>query len=186
MPEHSQTDQPTDHPNTEKLQKVLAACGFGSRRGMEQWIIDGRITVNGQVATLGDRVSKQDAIEVDGKPLNRNKDSKRLRVLLYNKPTGKICTRSDPQGRPMVFDDLPKLTGERWVSVGRLDINTSGLLLFTNDGELANKLMHPSANIDREYMVRVHGEVTEDSLKKIAPRRFVGRWCGEIYRHCAR
>ena len=103
----------TDQPATEKLQKVLAACGYGSRRGMEQWIADGRISVNGKVATLGDRVGQQDRIEVDGKPLNRNTDKKRMRVLLYNKPVGKICTRNDPQGRPMVFDDLPKLKGER-------------------------------------------------------------------------
>lgn len=152
---------------SEKLQKVLAAAGLGSRRGMEQWITDGRIKVNGQVAKLGDRVGPEDNIQVDGRPLNRPAQRTRTRVLLYNKPTGEICTRSDPQGRPTVFERLPVLKGERWVSVGRLDINTSGMLLFTNDGELANKLMHPSSNIDREYLVRVHGEVDEAMLKRL-------------------
>ncbi|MGS2724559.1 23S rRNA pseudouridine(2605) synthase RluB [Porticoccus sp. GXU_MW_L64] len=152
---------------TEKLQKVLAAGGLGSRRALEQWIADGRVQVNGKVATLGDRVATDDSIQVDGKPFARKSADTRLRVLLYNKPLGEICTRNDPEGRPTVFDRLPKLMGERWVSVGRLDINTSGLLLFTNDGELANKLMHPSSQIDREYLVRVHGDVSEDSLKKL-------------------
>ncbi|MDM3872096.1 pseudouridine synthase [Porticoccus sp. W117] len=152
---------------TEKLQKVLAAGGLGSRRAMEQWIADGRVMVNGQPATLGDRVAPEDNIQVDGKPFARKSADSRLRVLLYNKPLGEICTRNDPEGRPTVFERLPKLSGERWVSVGRLDINTSGLLLFTNDGELANKLMHPSSNMDREYLVRVHGDVDEDGLKRL-------------------
>lgn len=152
---------------SEKLQKVLAAAGLGSRRAMEKWIAEGRITINGRIATVGDRVSDEDAIVVDGKRLQRQAQTSRKRVLLYNKPIGEICTRSDPQGRPTVFQKLPKLTGERWVSVGRLDINTSGMLLFTNDGELANKLMHPSSNIDREYLVRVHGEVTEEMIKRL-------------------
>lgn len=154
-------------PMSEKLQKVLAAAGLGSRRGMEQWIADGRIAVNGKVAKLGDRVSEDDDILVDGRKLNRFRHKKRLRVLLYNKPDGEICSRSDPVGRPTVFDRLPPLTGERWVSVGRLDLNTSGLLLFTNDGELANRLMHPGSNIDREYLVRVHGDVTEEMLRQL-------------------
>ncbi len=152
---------------SEKLQKVLAAAGLGSRRGMERWIADGRVMVNGQTAKLGDRVEATDDIVIDGRKLNRPRQKKRLRVLLYNKPEGEICSRSDPSGRPTVFDRLPPIAGERWVSVGRLDINTSGLLLFTNDGELANRLMHPSSNIDREYLVRVHGKVTDDMLKQL-------------------
>ena len=152
---------------SEKLQKVLAAAGLGSRRGMEQWIAAGRVTINGRVAKLGDRVGGDENILVDGRKLSRPRQKKRLRVLLYHKPEGEICSRSDPAGRPTVFDRLPALSGERWVSVGRLDLNTSGLLLFTNDGELANRLMHPSSNIDREYLVRVHGEVADEALQRL-------------------
>jgi len=148
---------------TEKLQKVLAAAGLGSRRELEQWIADGRILVNGQTATLGDRVNVEDKILVDGKPISRKQV--RHRVLLYNKPSGQICSRKDPEGRPSVFDKLPKLKKQRWICVGRLDFNTSGLLLFTTDGELANRLMHPSSQIDREYVVRVMGEVTDEKLQ---------------------
>lgn len=148
---------------TEKLQKVLANAGLGSRRELEQWITDGRIMVNGKVATLGDRVAPEDRIMVDGKPFGRKQT--RHRVLLYNKPTGQICSRKDPEGRPSVFDKLPKLKKQRWICVGRLDFNTSGLLLFTTDGELANRLMHPSSNIEREYVVRVLGDVTDEKLQ---------------------
>jgi len=152
----------------EKLQKVLARAGFGSRRELEEWITAGRIKVNGKVATLGDRVSAQDKILVDGKKL-APRDGAPLApmVLLYNKPLGEICTRNDPEGRPTVFDHLPKLQHARWVAVGRLDINTTGLLLFTTDGELANKLMHPSAQVEREYAVRVMGEVTDEILRTL-------------------
>ena len=132
---------------TEKLQKVLATVGFGSRRTMEGWIESGRIMVNGQVATIGDRVGIEDKIVVDGKAIMQV--SQKHRHLLYNKPTGQICTRDDPEGRPTVFNRLPKLNNQRWISVGRLDFNTSGLLLLTTDGELANRLMHPRSNIDR-------------------------------------
>ncbi|MDC0464032.1 S4 domain-containing protein, partial [Pseudomonadales bacterium] len=126
---------------TEKLQKVLANVGFGSRRTMEGWIEAGRVMVNGQVATIGDRVGIEDKIVVDGKAIMQV--SQKHRHLLYNKPTGQICTRDDPEGRPTVFNRLPKLNNQRWISVGRLDFNTSGLLLLTTDGELANRLMHP-------------------------------------------
>ncbi len=150
---------------TEKLQKVLAARGFGSRRELERWIDDGRVRVNGQVAKLGDRVTSEDRIQVDGRSLS-NKPV-RHRFLLYNKPEGEICTRDDPEGRPTVFDRLPKLRSQRWVAVGRLDYNTGGLMLFTTDGALANKLMHPSSNIEREYAVRVLGDVSEEALSNM-------------------
>ena len=148
---------------SEKLQKILARHGIGSRRDMEKWIDAGRVSVNGKVATLGDRATEEDRILVDGKSLSR----KRLkhRHLLYHKPTGEICSRDDPEGRPTVFGRLPRLKNQRWISIGRLDFNTSGLLLFTTDGELANRLMHPSAGIDREYAVRVLGDVTDDQLQ---------------------
>ena len=152
----------------EKLQKVLARAGFGSRRELEEWISAGRVKVNDKVAKLGDRVSDRDKISVDGKKLApREQSAQQHPVLMYNKPLGEICTRNDPEGRPTVFDHLPRITHARWVAVGRLDINTTGLLLFTTDGELANKLMHPSTQIQREYMVRVMGEVTPEILENL-------------------
>jgi 23S rRNA pseudouridine2605 synthase len=152
----------------EKLQKVLAAQGLGSRREMERWIESGRVKVNGRRATIGARVSSTDKITVDGKALNvKRAAERRRRVLAYNKPEGEVATRSDPEGRPTVFDHLPRLQGERWIAVGRLDINTSGLLLFTNDGDLANRLMHPSAEIEREYACRILGAVDDAMLKRL-------------------
>ncbi|GAB1268182.1 hypothetical protein NBRC116493_14350 [Aurantivibrio infirmus] len=152
----------------EKLQKVLARAGLGSRRQMEVAISEGKAKVNGKVATLGDRVSDADKITFNGKPV-KSADAKtqRLRVILYNKPEGEICTKSDPEGRPTVFSKLPVLNEGRWISVGRLDFNTSGLLLFSNNGDLANKLMHPSSSIDREYLVRVFGDYNEDVKKRL-------------------
>ncbi|GAA6133790.1 hypothetical protein NBRC116188_05790 [Oceaniserpentilla sp. 4NH20-0058] len=154
---------------SEKLQKILAQVGIGSRREMERWIEQGRIQLNGEVAKLGERATDKDEIRVDNKVIDHAQKAPR-RVLAYNKPEGEVCTRNDPEGRPTVFDNLPTLKGERWIAVGRLDINTAGLLLFTTDGELANKLMHPSTQtVDREYAVRVAGEVTPeiiDTLKK--------------------
>ena len=176
-------------PAGEKLQKVLARFGLGSRRSLEAWIRDGRVRVNGRVATLGQRVDDRDRIEVDGRPLQRREAAAVPRVLLYNKPQGEICTRDDPEGRPTCFERLPRVPGSRWVSIGRLDFNTSGLLLFTTDGELANRLMHPSSSLDREYAVRVHGEVDDDMLQRLregvlledGPARFtdVQRYGGE-------
>jgi len=152
----------------EKLQKVLARAGFGSRREMESWIQAGRVKVNGKIASLGGRVSSNDKITVDGKKLSANTAKAVTQtVLIYNKPMGEICSRKDPEGRPSVFDKLPRLQHARWVVVGRLDINTSGLLLFTTDGELANKLMHPSMQIEREYAVRVIGEVTKEMIQSM-------------------
>ncbi|MRI34604.1 23S rRNA pseudouridine(2605) synthase RluB [Endozoicomonas sp. OPT23] len=155
-------------PQGEKLQKILAGAGLGSRREMERWISEGRVSVNTSTAKLGDRASAEDKITVDGRPVKLDMyASKVRRVIAYNKPEGEICTRTDPEGRPTVFDKLPKLNGERWIAIGRLDINTSGLLMFTTDGELANRLMHPSYEIEREYAVRVMGEVTERKVKNL-------------------
>ncbi|MCR6653769.1 MAG: pseudouridine synthase [Cellvibrionaceae bacterium] len=152
----------------EKLQKVLAAAGLGSRREVERAIEAGEVMVNGRPAHLGERVKVGDKVIWRGESLVVPESARaEIRVLLYNKPEGEICSRNDPEGRPSVFDALPHLKNGRWVSVGRLDFNTSGLLLFTNDGELANKLMHPSSGIDREYMVRVQGEVEDDVLKRL-------------------
>ncbi|MEP2603391.1 MAG: pseudouridine synthase, partial [Paraglaciecola sp.] len=138
---------------SDKLQKVLANAGLGSRREMERWIEAGRASVNGKLATLGDRVEPTDKIRVDGNPVNTVNDSPICRVLMYNKPEGELCSRKDPEGRATVFDRLPNIKNGRWIAVGRLDINTSGLLLFTNDGELANRLMHPKHEVEREYSV---------------------------------
>ena len=153
---------------TEKLQKVLARAGFGSRREIETWIVKGRIKVNGKVAVIGDRVTDEDKIIVDGKKLAPQKKIREdRRVILYNKPENEVSTRSDPEGRRTVFDKLPPLKHGRWVSVGRLDLNTSGLMLFTTDGELANKLMHPSSQIEREYAVRILGDVTPEMVQEM-------------------
>ena len=149
----------------DKLQKVLARAGVGSRREMERWIAAGRVTINKEKAQLGDRVTWRDHISVDGKQVDIvSPNNIERRVLIYNKPEGEIVTRSDPENRSTVFDKLPRLKGERWIAVGRLDINTAGLLLFTTDGELANSLMHPSTTIEREYAVRVMGHVTMEQV----------------------
>lgn len=153
---------------SEKLQKVLARCGLGSRRHMEQAIVDGRVSVNGKLATLGDRIDVTDELRIDGRRVQFTiEDETRRRVLVYYKPEGEICSRQDPEGRPTVFDRMPPLKGERWVMVGRLDVNSSGLLLFTTDGELANRLMHPSNEIEREYAVRIMGELTPEAVKNL-------------------
>ena len=146
---------------SEKLQKVLATHGLGSRRQMEKWIVAGRVRVNGHPAKTGDRVEETDRIEVDGRRLVL-RGTQLPRVLVMNKREGVICTRRDPQGRETVFNDLPRIREGRWLSVGRLDINTSGLLLLTNDGTLAHRLTHPSTGIDREYAVRIQGTLSEE------------------------
>lgn len=153
---------------TEKLQKVLARMGLGSRRDIEQWIIAGRLSINNVQAVLGDRIKLSDTVTLDGRPVTlRNTEDVGQRVLMYYKPTGELSTRRDDQGRPTVFDNLPKLRGRRWISVGRLDFNTAGLLLFMTDGELANRLMHPSFEIEREYAVRTLGTLTEEQIKRL-------------------
>lgn len=152
---------------SEKLQKVLARAGLGSRRLIERWIEEGRITIDGQPATLGARVTPHQMLRVDGRIVPAHAIQPKPRILIYHKPEGEVCTRSDPQGRPTVFDKLPVLRGARWIAVGRLDYNTSGLLLFTTDGELANRLMHPSREIEREYAVRVLGKVSDEMLARL-------------------
>ncbi|MBT2773094.1 23S rRNA pseudouridine(2605) synthase RluB [Halomonas sp. ISL-60] len=160
----SQSDNTTP-PTSEKLQKVLARAGLGSRREMETAISAGRVKVNSQVAKLGDRVEARDKVSFDDRPVAlRPEEESPRRVIMYNKPEGELCTRKDPEGRRTVFERLPRLKGERWIAIGRLDINTSGLLLFTTDGELANRLMHPSTQVEREYAVRVMGEVKREHI----------------------
>lgn len=152
----------------ERIQKVLARAGYGSRRQVETWIKEGKVSRNGEIASLGDQVEVGDNMKLDGKALS----AKRLwqqpqQVLLYNKPVGEVCTRKDPEGRRTIFEALPTPEQGRWVSVGRLDINTSGLIILTTDGELANTLMHPSNEMDREYAVRILGEVTGEMLQNL-------------------
>lgn len=153
---------------TEKIQKILAQTGLGSRREIESWIRQGRITLNGKLAVIGDRMTHHDKISMDGREVKLLKSSlHKTRILLYNKSEGELCTRNDPEGRPTIFEKLPMIRNSRWISVGRLDFNTSGLLLLTNDGELAHKLMHPSSNLEREYAVRIRGHVTDQSLTRL-------------------
>lgn len=152
----------------EKLQKVLARAGYGSRREIEALIADGRVQVNGEPAKLGDRVTGSERIRCNGRLVPREKlRQDERKVLMYHKPVGEVCTRDDPEGRPTVFAALPKLGSGRWIGIGRLDLNTIGLLLFTNDGELANRLMHPSHAQEREYAVRVFGEVTDSMIRQL-------------------
>lgn len=159
---------PVAVPDGERLQKVLAHAGLGSRRQIEQWIREGKVRVNQKTACLGDRWHKEDRVQVGGRIVNLGKRlGTSLRILAYHKPTGEVVTRRDPRGRPTVFQRLPNLTSGRWISVGRLDINTEGLLLFTNQGEWANRLMHPAQEMEREYAVRVYGRVTEAMLERL-------------------
>ncbi|HTU68412.1 MAG TPA: pseudouridine synthase [Steroidobacteraceae bacterium] len=152
---------------SERLQKLLAGAGHGSRRGIEDWIRAGRITINDRVAQLGDRATASDRIRLDGRLLDLGGSRESVEVLLYNKPVGEVTTRSDPEARPTVFDHLPAPKSGRWIVVGRLDVNTSGLLLFTNDGELAHRLMHPSGEVSREYRVRLRGNPPPEVLDRL-------------------
>ena len=151
-----------------RIHKILADHGIGSRRGIESLIKQRKVKVNGELATLGQLVSEHDIFEVEGRTVRLSKkDPSKKRILMYNKKVGEISSRNDPDHKKTIFDSLPKLKSGRWVSVGRLDINTSGLILFTNDGSLANQLMHPSSNIEREYIARVHGQVTDQILNNL-------------------
>ena len=150
-----------------KLHKILADAGIGSRREMEELILAGRVSVNGQPAHVGQRIGATDQVRVNGRPLPRKRVAVPARVLLYHKPAGEVVTRDDPERRPRVFDRLPRLRGARWIAVGRLDLNSEGLLIFTTAGDLANRLMHPRYGWEREYAVRVLGRVDEETRLKL-------------------
>lgn len=152
----------------ERIQKVLARGGVGSRREIERWITEGRVKINGLTVVLGTRLKQGDYLQINERVVHWDKFSiQPTRVLLYHKPTGEVVSRRDPEGRPEVFTQLPKLTASKWIAVGRLDINTSGLLLVTNNGELANRLMHPSTQLEREYAVRVLGEIPSETIDRL-------------------
>ena len=157
----------------EKLQKFLANRGYGSRRQIEQWISDGRVRLNNSVAKIGDRVSINDSIFLDNKKV-RSRELVETHIIVYNKPEGLVSTTKDTRGRPLVFDNLPPLKRGKWISVGRLDINTSGLMLFTTNGELANRLMHPRYSIDRKYLVRVYGKVEKKNIEALKKGILIG------------
>lgn len=150
-----------------KLHKALADAGFGSRRELEEWILAGRVSVNGEPAHVGQRVGPDDRIRVNGKLVQLKFQQRLPRVLVYHKPEGEIVSRDDPAGRPSVFGKLPRLKNGRWISIGRLDFNSCGLLLFTNDGSLANRMMHPRYEIEREYAVRILGELSPEVMERL-------------------
>ncbi|MDR3323077.1 MAG: pseudouridine synthase, partial [Zoogloeaceae bacterium] len=157
----------TEEVASERLHKVLAQAGLGSRREMEAWIAAGRVQVNGQTATTGMSIGPKDRVKVNGKLVTLHFSNRLPRVVLYHKPEGEIVSRDDPEGRPNVFTALPRLRGGRWVAVGRLDLNTSGLILFTTSGTLANQLMHPGSELLREYAARVIGELTPETRQQL-------------------
>ena len=159
--------QESSNTQGEKLQKVLAQAGFGSRRTMEEWIAAGRVSVNGEPATLGMHVVEGDLVKTERRTIRIGEKDHAIRVLLYHKPEGEIVSRDDPEKRASVFDKLPKLRGQKWIAIGRLDFNTGGLLIFTTSGELANHLMHPRFEVEREYAVRVQGSMTEERMQQM-------------------
>jgi 23S rRNA pseudouridine2605 synthase len=165
----NQTRRSTEPVFTEpqRLHKVLAQCGYGSLRGLEELIIAGRITVNRQPAEVGQKVGPNDQVRINGELVRLRFAAPRVRVLLYHKPAGEIVSRADPEGRPTVFDKLPRLGSAKWIAVGRLDFNSEGLLMFTTLGELANRLMHPRYEVEREYSVRVMGTLTPEQERQL-------------------
>ncbi|TAN51976.1 MAG: pseudouridine synthase [Methylococcaceae bacterium] len=170
MPQPSAPRLPTAElaEDGERIQKVLARAGLGSRREIEQWIALGAIRVNGQPVKLGDKLHEGDQLSINGRPVDYARRLEQTpRVLLYHKPSGELVTRNDPEGRPVIFTQLPRIKEGRWIAVGRLDVNTQGLLLVTNHGELANRLMHPSFEMEREYAVRVLGSVSDEMLERL-------------------
>lgn len=168
LPKTSKKTVASQADEGERIQKVLARGGVGSRREIERWIDEGRLKLNGNPVNLGDRLKTGDHLQINDRVIHWEKFAEQpTRVLLYHKATGEVVTRRDPEGRPVVFTQLPKLATGRWIAVGRLDINTSGLLLVTNNGELANRLMHPSTQVEREYAVRILGNVSDATLEKL-------------------
>src|SRR6476660_6023441 len=166
LPRHKRsTDEVFSEP--QRLHKVLASCGFGSRRAMEEMILAGRITVNRMPADVGQKVAPGDEVRINGELVKVRFAEPRARILMYHKPAGEIVTRDDPEGRPTVFEKLPNIGNGKWIAIGRLDFNTEGLLLFTNSGELANKMMHPRFEVEREYAVRVMGRLEEEQLQRL-------------------
>jgi 23S rRNA pseudouridine2605 synthase len=159
--------KPHGEQKPERLQKIMASAGLGSRRALERQIKNSEVFINGEIAKLGQTANVSDQINFDGKQWKVTCTATKQRSLVYNKPTGEVTTRSDPQGRPTVFDSLPRIEGARWIAVGRLDINTSGLLLMTTDGELAHAMMHPSNKVDREYACRIFGDVDDEKLANL-------------------
>jgi len=169
-PQYQTSEKPSKskRQEPERIQKLLAQAGVGSRRQVEKWISEGAIHVNGDVAKLGDKITTRDIVKLRGRPVKlANKLQVNTQVLIYHKPIGEIVSKRDPEGRPSVFKRLPRLKVGRWIAVGRLDLNTQGLLMFTNDGELANKLMHPSQQLEREYAVRVMGVITKEMIERL-------------------
>ncbi len=152
---------------SQKLQKMLAAAGLGSRREMETWIAGGRVSVNGAVANLGTRIVSGDRVLVDQRPVRLSFEVELPRILIYHKPDGEIVSRDDPKSRKTVFDELPRVRNGKWIAIGRLDFNTEGLLVFTTHGELANRLMHPSFEVEREYAVRIMGELSQEQMQQM-------------------
>ena len=154
-------------PITHKLHKLLAQAGLGSRREMEELIVAGQATINGKIANIGDRVGPEDVVRVGKRVIHFKSGGRLPRVMLYHKPEGEIVSRDDPQDRPSVFDKLPQLRSSKWIAIGRLDYNTSGLLIFTTNGELANRLMHPRFEVEREYAVRIMGRLTPEVVERL-------------------
>lgn len=161
------TDENAVPEPTQRLHKLLATQGLGSRRDMEELIASGRVTINGEIAKVGAGVTQYDVVRIDSRPVRLSFEAELPQVLIYHKPEGEIVSQDDPEGRATVFDKLPKIKQGKWIAIGRLDMNTSGLLIFTNSGELANRFMHPRYEVEREYAVRIFGELTDEQMTQL-------------------